>query len=414
VIYRIIIKFFNFILPGIIFIHFFFFNNELKSLDKFEGLIVKVNSSILTTYDLSQRIKLALKALELEDNISNRDNVRERVLELLIIEKIKKSQAIKENIEHTEDELIEFAAMLYNFPKNQFDDFKLFITKENGIDIDVLMEQLSAELMWKKLLQKKFSSKIVISAQEIDKILADEKKKLGKYEYDLTEVFFENKKNQDWEDSKKELKNFLSLLNQGISFNNLAQKYGYSGEEDKKSSPDWIIEDNLNKEVKNIITKLEVGDISKEIKVDGGYKIFKLNKKRLFGYQMMKYSFIKISSPKIEDLDFSKFSSISCAEKDFLINDNISAIKLKDIVASEMINVYLERLEKLEIGKFSNVIDHDNEFSVLKLCDKKNEVTEKQKRNKIQSQLYAKKYNQLASTFISNLRKNANIKYFNK
>ena len=126
-----------------------------------------------------------------------------RVLELLIIEKIKKSQAIKENIEYTEDELIEFAAMLYNFPKNQFDDFKLFITKENDIDLDVLMEQLSAELMWKKLLQKKFSSKIVINAQEIDKILADEKKKLGKYEYDLTEVFFENKKNQNWEDSKK-------------------------------------------------------------------------------------------------------------------------------------------------------------------------------------------------------------------
>ena len=206
----------------------------------------------------------------------------------------------------------------------------------------------------------------------------------------------------------------MSLLNQGISFNNLVQKYGYGGEEDKKSSPDWIIEDNLNKEVKNIITKMEVGSISKEIKVDGGYKIFKLNKKRLFGYQMMKYSFIKISSSKIEDLDFSKFSSISCAEKDFFINDNISAIKLKDIVAGEMINVYLERLEKLEIGKFSNVIDHNNELSVLKLCDKKNEVTEKQKRNKIQSQLYAKKYNQLASTFISNLRKNANIKYFNK
>jgi hypothetical protein len=79
-----------------------------------------------------------------------------------------------------------------------------------------------------------------------------------------------------------------------------------------------------------------------------------------------------------------------------------------------MINVYLEKLERLEIGKFSNVIDHNNEFSVLKLCDKKNEVTEKQKRNKIQGQLYAKKYNQLASTFISNLRKNANIKYFNK
>ena len=103
---------------------------KLKALEKFEGLIVSVNSNVLTTYDLSERIKLALKALDLEDNISNRDTVRERVLELLILEKIKKSEAIKENIDHTEDELIDFASMLYNFPKEQFEDFKLFIIKK--------------------------------------------------------------------------------------------------------------------------------------------------------------------------------------------------------------------------------------------------------------------------------------------
>ena len=152
-------------------------NNELKALEKFEGLIVSVNSNVLTTYDLSQRIKLALKALGLEDTISNRDTVRERVLELLIIEKIKKSEAIKENIDHTEDELVDFASMLYNFPKEQYEEFKTFIKKENQVDIDILMEQLSSELMWKKLLQRKFSSKIVISKQEVDKIFKKEKKK---------------------------------------------------------------------------------------------------------------------------------------------------------------------------------------------------------------------------------------------
>ena len=104
---------FFFLLSFFIF-QFFFFKNEIKALEKFEGLIVSVNSNVLTTYDLSQRIKLALKALDLEDNISNRDSVRDRVLELLIIEKIKKTEAIKENIEHTDDELISFASMLYN------------------------------------------------------------------------------------------------------------------------------------------------------------------------------------------------------------------------------------------------------------------------------------------------------------
>ena len=412
-IYKKIIVFLKFIFLIFIFYHYGFFKFQTKSIEKFEGLIVSVNSNVLTTYDLSERIKLALKALDLEDNILNRDNVREKVLELLIIEKIKKSEAVKENINHTDDELIDFASLLYNFPREQFEEFKLFINEENSIDVDILMEQLSAELMWKKLLQKKFSSKIIISQQEIEKILNDEKKKQGKYEYNFTEVFFENKTNNDWSESKKKLKNFVSLLDQGISFNNLADKYGF-GNENQDSELNWTIEDNLDIEVKKILTEMKEGDISKEIKVSDGYKIVKLNRKRIFGYEMLKYSFIKISSFEIENLDFSKFSSISCSDDKFNINDKISAIKLTDVVANEMVNVYLEKLKKLEKGKFSTVISHDNQFSVLKLCDKKNELNQVEQRNKIQNNLYAKKFNQLASTFIANLRKNANIKYFNK
>ena len=412
-IYKKIIVFLKFIFLIFIFYHYGFFKFQTKSIEKFEGLIVSVNSNVLTTYDLSERIKLALKALDLEDNILNRDNVREKVLELLIIEKIKKSEAVKENINHTDDELIDFASLLYNFPREQFEEFKLFINEENSIDVDILMEQLSAELMWKKLLQKKFSSKIIISQQEIEKILNDEKKKQGKYEYNFTEVFFENKTNNDWSESKKKLKNFVSLLDQGISFNNLADKYGF-GNENQDSELNWTIEDNLDIEVKKILTEMKEGDISKEIKVNDGYKIVKLNRKRIFGYEMLKYSFIKISSFEIENLDFSKFSSISCSDDKFNINEKISAIKLTDVVANEMVNVYLEKLEKLENGKFSTVISHDNQFSVLKLCDKKNELNQVEQRNKIQNNLYTKKFNQLASTFIANLRKNANIKYFNK
>ena len=81
-----------------------------------------------------------------------------------------------------------------------------------------------------KIITKKFSSKVIISQQEIEKILEDEKKKQGKYEYNFTEVFFENKTNNDWSESKKKLENFISLLDQGISFNNLAEKYGFRKE----------------------------------------------------------------------------------------------------------------------------------------------------------------------------------------
>ena len=44
---------------------------------KFEGIIASVDSEIITTYDLSQRIRLALRSLQLEDLIENRDSIRD-------------------------------------------------------------------------------------------------------------------------------------------------------------------------------------------------------------------------------------------------------------------------------------------------------------------------------------------------
>ena len=217
------------------------------------------------------------------------------------------------------------------------------------------------------------------------------KKKLVNMNMILQKFFFENKNNKDFTDSKKKLRNFISLLGQGISFSSLAKKYGYESSGNQNSESNWIIEDNLEKEINKILSEMKVDQVSEGIKVENGYKIIKLNRKRIFGYQNIKYSFIKISAFDIENLDFSKFSSISCLNDEFTINNDISAIKIKNIVANEMISIFLENLENLEVGKFSNVIDHNNEFSVLKLCDKRDETNEVQKKKMIENKLYSQK-----------------------
>ena len=122
------------------FLKIIFFENNLFAQEKFEGMIVSIEKEIITTYDLSQRIKLALRSLNLEDSISNRDSVRERMLELLILEKIKTIEAKKNNISHTEEELINFTSNIYNFSKDDFEGFKSFLENE-GFDIDILLDQ---------------------------------------------------------------------------------------------------------------------------------------------------------------------------------------------------------------------------------------------------------------------------------
>ena len=55
---------------------------------------------------------------------------------------------------------------------------KLFLTNEN-IDSEVVMEQLKNELLWKKLSQQMFATKITINSADVDAILNNYKNKVS-------------------------------------------------------------------------------------------------------------------------------------------------------------------------------------------------------------------------------------------
>ena len=262
---------------------------------KFEGIIASVDSEAITTYDLSERIKLVLKSLKLEDNIKNRDSVRDRVLELLIIEKLKKIEAKKAEISANKDEVIELAAAIYNFPVQEFKEFELFLENEN-IDSEVVVEQLKNELLWKKLSQQMFATKITINSADIDAILNNYKNKVGKIEFDFSEIIFLNEKPNDWETSKKKMKTVISLLDSGTSFELLANKFSDLNPQGNKLKTGWIFEDSLDSNTKEILNSMNPGDIKTNIKINNGFKILKLNRKRRFGNEEIKFSFLKFSS----------------------------------------------------------------------------------------------------------------------
>ena len=374
-------------------------------------MIVSIDKEIITTYDLSQRIKLALKSLNLEDSISNRDSVRERMLELLILEKIKMIEAKKNNISHTEEELINFTSNIYNFSKDDFNGFKSFL-EEEGFDIDILLDQMSSELLWKKFLQKAVASKITISEQEIEDSFIERTKNKGKYEFDYNEVIFTNNSPGDWKKSEKIMKEFLELLDKGISFEKLSQKFTELYTMESQNSR-WTIEDNIDNKTKDLLQNMKNGEIM-SVKNSDGYKVIKLNKKRFHGSSNFKYSFLKLTASDEDMLKKIKVNDIRCGTVTNTFENNVESIKFENIKLEEMNEVFKDNLEILEEGETSNIFTNKVEFIMLKLCKK--EIDDKNVISKIdiEKQIYSQKFNQMANTLISNLRKNTNIKFFNK
>jgi peptidyl-prolyl cis-trans isomerase SurA len=396
-----------------LFLLFFFFKG-LWSEEKFESLIASVDSEAITTYDLSERIKLVLKSLKLEDNIKNRDSVRDRVLELLIIEKLKKIEANKSQIEAEENEVIEFASVVYNFPVEDFKDFRLFLESEN-LDFEIVLEQLRSELLWKKFSQQMFSSKITINSIDIDAIVNNYKNKIGKVEYDFTEIILYNDTQNNWDSSKKKLNAVLSLIETGSSFDILAEKFSDISSQGNNVKAGWVLEDNLDNETKIILNDMKIGEIRKNIKINNGYKIIKLNKKRKFGKEGQEFTFLKFSSLDknvIESLAGLTFDCDKTDESQFI--DEIKFLKIENILAKDLSNNFLSQIDMTSENEFTQIFDVSGEYNKLFICEKNETDVKPISRDLVERRAFSKKFNQLSNTYITNIRKSANIKIFNK
>ena len=62
----------------------------------------------------------------------------------------------------------------------------------------------------------------------------------------------------------------------------------------------------------------------------------------------------------------------------------------------------------------TNLLEKEPEFMRLKLCKKEVDNKSAVSKTDIEKIIYTQKFNQMANTLISNLRKNTNVKFFNK
>ena len=248
------------------------FSNFVKSQEII--IISKVDNEIITNIDIEIEKKYLLL---LNNNLNelSENEFSELAKNSLIREIIKKKEVYKsfnKQSDVTKNKVIKNFYNRLGFDKKN--EFIKFLDKKN-INFENLKQKLIIEAMWNQLIYIKFNNKIRIDKNSIkNKIIDYYNSKDKKYEYNLSEIAIDIEKNVDLKE-----KEILKYIEQ-FGFEIAANKYSKSDTSKYGGEIGWIKSTRLSKKIKNKISIIKVGEITKPIQTPNGYLFLKLNDKR--------------------------------------------------------------------------------------------------------------------------------------
>ena len=261
----------------LIFILLIFFNSNLYLNANSIQIIVKVENQIITNIDIENEKKYLLFLNPKLDQL-NPTKINDIAKNSLITEVIKKNELEKIYDFDKTNNVIDIIEK--NFLKvkniNNKDEFIQILNNKN-IDYEIFKKKLQVEALWNQLIYNKYANNLRIDKKTIKaNILKQFMNKKKRYEYNLSEIFFNETINESLEDTVSKLEKSIDE----IGFENTANIYSISNTSKNGGLIGWVNELQLSEIIKKNVILLSDNEVTKPIKIKSGYLIIKLNKKK--------------------------------------------------------------------------------------------------------------------------------------
>ena len=240
-------------------------------------ILFKVDNEIITTIDIFEEIKF-LKIFNPEMNSLSKEELFEISKNSILRNKIKKIEIMNFVKELKVEDKFLLNIIKSKYSKvgiNSLENFKNFL-KDNNLNFEIVREKLTIELIWNDLIYQKFSKKVVIDRNKIKNQILKKPQKENEIELLLSEITFSVIDKIDFQNKYQKI--LLDIEN--IGFKKTALIHSNSETATNGGVIGWINESNLNKNIKEIISKLQAGQFSKPIRTSSGFIIIKIDDKR--------------------------------------------------------------------------------------------------------------------------------------
>ena len=279
--------------------------SPLKAIESY--IVLKVDNEIITNIDLETEYKY-LMVLNNELENTDKNTMLELAKESIIREKLKKNELLNYyELDGQQDYLDDVVKNYYErLNLKDLNDFENYLN-EYGLKLENIKKKIEIELMWNRLIGAKYSSQININ----EKLLKEQVENTTKNDenttdYELSEILFQA-------NSDIELSNKIDLIQQDINeqgFKNSANIHSLSDSSKFGGNIGWFNEKQLSKKINQAIEKLNIGEISKPIKITNNFLILKIDNKKEKKNKLDKKKLLEEAILFEQNKQYSQFSII--------------------------------------------------------------------------------------------------------
>ena len=249
-------------------------------------ILVKIESEIITNFDVQNKIISSLILAKKEINQANIDNFKKASLENLIQNRLKKIELKKYNIKKDDKQINSY---LNSISSNNIENLKNAF-KSYDLDFKEFADEIDVEFRWRKFIYQMYKKKINIKPEDVAQEISDNlKKKNNIIEYNLSEIEILSNINSS------NLKTIALIQDEikGAGFESAVTKFSISSTSSKNGELGWINSNSLSKEFVKILNKMQIGQVSDPIKKQDKIIFLKLNDKKISNYTNIDFDKLK-------------------------------------------------------------------------------------------------------------------------
>ena len=375
-----------------------------------------VNSDIITSHDLRQRVLFMLATTGVERNEATLVRIQNQALRNLIDEHLQMQEAEKFDLSIADGTVNQSVGALIR--RNGLDPQEVVQRLAAvGVSIETLRDQVRSEIAWQEIVKGLFRRRIRISDTVIDETLDRISANADQPSFRLSEIYIEATPEIGGREGALEGANaMIAQLAQGAPFNLLAQQFSSAPSAAAGGDMGYVKASDLRPEISAVLPELDDSEVSEPIVVPGGvYVVAMFERKISTPDTLYKLSQLAVTADDFETasarLESLRVEVINCDMLDDIAdaNDDVTTASMGELKASDLGEQILSQMADTGVGEMSAPIKRPTGAVGIVVCERQATGSEIPTRDEIENRLLDTRLAQASRRHLRDLRRKATI-----